>query len=504
MTFDNLTLADIQWVLITALAMAVLAGIVLKRQSQIYSRKERELQDQLHQFSTDLTLCHQRLDQMISSEQRDREEIASLQSQLQQYQASTSEKDAQLAVLQNKASDLETLKSAMAAKESELRKLHAEHQSLLAKSQADKTNLEEKLALLKEAREQLNNEFSLLANKIFDDKQQRFTEQSQQTLSASVNPLKEQIEAFRKKVEDAYDKENSERSKLVGQIAELQKQTRQIGEDAINLTNALKGDNKAQGNWGEVILERLLEDSGLQRGREYDVQVALKDEDGKRRNPDVIVRLPEGKDIIIDSKVSLLHYEQYTSATDDDSRQQALKQHLASVRTHVQQLSGKSYEKLEGIRSLDFVFLFIPVEAAFMSALQADQSLFQEAYAKHIILVSPTTLLASLRTVENIWRYEKQNQNAEEIARQAGGLYDQFALLIDALEDVGKQIDKASQAYALTYKRLASGRGNLIRRVETLRLLGAKTKKQLAIDKADPDDELADSASLVSDSLDGE
>lgn len=504
MTFDNLTLADIQWILITALAMAVLAGIVLKRQSQIYSRKERELQDQLHQFSTDLTLCHQRLDQMISSEQRDREEIASLQSQLQQYQASTSEKDAQLAVLQNKASDLETLKSAMEAKESELRKLHAEHQSLLAKSQADKTNLEEKLALLKEAREQLNNEFSLLANKIFDDKQQRFTEQSQQTLSASVNPLKEQIEAFRKKVEDAYDKENSERSKLVGQIAELQKQTRQIGEDAINLTNALKGDNKAQGNWGEVILERLLEDSGLQRGREYDVQVALKDEDGKRRNPDVIVRLPEGKDIIIDSKVSLLHYEQYTSATDDDSRQQALKQHLASVRTHVQQLSGKSYEKLEGIRSLDFVFLFIPVEAAFMSALQADQSLFQEAYAKHIILVSPTTLLASLRTVENIWRYEKQNQNAEEIARQAGGLYDQFALLIDALEDVGKQIDKASQAYALTYKRLASGRGNLIRRVETLRLLGAKTKKQLAIDKADPDDELADSASLVSDSLDGE
>lgn len=503
MTFDNLTLADIQWVLITALAMAVLAGIVLKRQSQMFSRKERELQEQLHQFSTDLTLCHQRLDQTISSEQRGREEITSLQSQLQQYQASLSEKDAQLAVLNNKASDLEALKAAMEAKESELRRLHAEHQSLQAKSQADKTNLEEKLTLLKEAREQLNSEFSLLANKIFDDKQQRFTEQSQQTLSASVNPLKEQIEAFRKKVEDAYDKENSERSKLVGQIAELQKQTRQIGEDAINLTNALKGDNKTQGNWGEVILERLLEDSGLQRGREYDVQVALKDEDGKRRNPDVIVRLPEGKDIIIDSKVSLLHYEQYTSATDDASRQQALKQHLTSVRTHVQQLSGKSYEKLEGIRSLDFVFLFIPVEAAFMSALQADQSLFQEAYAKHIILVSPTTLLASLRTVENIWRYEKQNQNAEEIARQAGGLYDQFALLIDALEDVGKQIDKASQAYALTHKRLATGRGNLIRRVESLRLLGAKTKKQLALDKADQDDSV-DTASLVSDSLDGE
>ncbi|WP_439135152.1 DNA recombination protein RmuC [Pseudomaricurvus sp.] len=504
MSFDYLTSAEAQRVLIAVLAMAVLAALLLRRQSQIHSRREQDLQEQLHQSTTELTLCAQKLEQVVSNEAKDREQLSSLQDQLKQYQVSLSEKDAQLAVLENKAADLDAIKASAEVKERELRQLHAEHQSLQAKSLAEKNSLEEKLALLKDAREQLNNEFSLLANKIFDDKQQRFTEQSQQTLSASVNPLKEQIEAFRKKVEDAYDKENSERSKLVGQIAELQKQTRQIGEDAINLTNALKGDNKAQGNWGEVILERLLEDSGLQRGREYEVQVALKNEEGKRRNPDVIIRLPEGKDIIIDSKVSLLHYEQYTSATEEVSRQQALKQHLTSVRNHVQQLSGKSYDKLEGIRSLDFVFLFIPVEAAFMSALQADQSLFQDAYSKHIILVSPTTLLASLRTVENIWRYEKQNQNAEEIARQAGGLYDQFALLIEAFEDVGKQIDKASQAYTLTHKRLATGRGNLMRRVESLKLLGAKTKKQLTLDKSDEPVTSDEADNLTTDKIDAE
>ncbi|NHO65313.1 DNA recombination protein RmuC [Aestuariicella hydrocarbonica] len=386
------------------------------------------------------------------------------------------------------------------ARENQLRQLLADHQSLQAKSLAEKNSLEEKLILLKEAREQLNNEFRLLANKIFDDKQQRFNEQSQQALSASVNPLKEQIEAFRKKVEDAYDKENSERSKLVGQLTELQKQTRQIGEDAINLTNALKGDNKTQGNWGEVILERLLEESGLHKGREYEVQVGLKDEVGRRRNPDVIIRLPEGKDIVIDSKVSLIHYEQSASASDDNERQKAITQHVASVRTHIQQLSAKSYDKLEGIRSLDFVFLFIPVEAAFMAALQADQRLFQEAYSKHIILVSPTTLLASLRTVENIWRYEKQNRNAEEIARQAGGLHDQFVLLFEAFEEVGKQIDKAGESYDLAHKRLVSGRGNLMRRVESLRLLGAKTKKQLPTNSLGT----TDAESLLADQIDAE
>lgn len=485
MTIESFTLATLQWALIAVLIMTVLGIILLRRQAQACSRREAEWQQAAHASATELSLLQQKLEQSGTAEQQARQLLHSQQQQLQQYQTRLSEREAQLAVLANKAAELTQLKLTLERKEQELRQLHADHQSLQAKSLAEKNSLEEKLTLLKDARQQLNAEFSLLANKIFEEKQQRFSEQSQQTFASTVNPLKEQIEAFRKKVEDVYDKENTERSRLAGQIAELQKQTRQIGEDAINLTNALKGDNKAQGNWGEVILERLLEQSGLQRGREYEIQVALQDEDGRRRNPDVIIRLPEGKDVIIDSKVSLLHYEQYASAPDDESRQQALRLHLTSIRTHVQQLSGKSYDKLNGVRSLDFVFLFIPIEAAFMAALQADQNLFQDAYSRHIILVSPTTLLASLRTVENIWRHEKQNQNAEEIARQAGGLYDQFALLVEAFEDIGKQIDKAGEAYKLTHKRLTSGRGNLIRRVESLRLLGAKTKKQLPIDKAE-------------------
>lgn len=358
-------------------------------------------------------------------------------------------------------------------------------------SQADQHSLQEQLALLTSAKAQLSNEFESLANKIFEDKRQVFQHQSKGALDASINPLREQLQSFRQKVEDVYLKESSDRHQLVGKITELQKQTQQIGLDAINLTNALKGDNKTQGNWGEVILERLLEESGLQKGREYDVQVALQSEEGKRRNPDVIIRLPENKDIIIDSKVSLVHYERYSSSDDHSERDQYLQQHVKSIRAHIHDLSGKSYEKLAGIRSLDFVFIFIPVEAAFMAALQAEPQLFREAYDKQIVLVSPTTLLATLRTVENIWRYEKQNKNSEEIARQAGALYDKFASLVEAMNDARKHIDKTSAAFETVEKRLFQGSGNLVKRVETIRQLGAKTKKQLSaelINQADTQD----------------
>ena len=343
----------------------------------------------------------------------------------------------------------------------------------------EKRHFEQQLQLLTEARVQLTKEFENLAHKIFEQKQAQFTQHSKEALDVTLDPVKRQLQEFRKKVEDVYEKENAERNKLVGQITELQKQTRQIGEDAVNLANALKGDNKAQGNWGEVVLERLLEESGLQKGREYETQVSLKGSDGQRRSPDVIIRLPENKDIIIDAKVSLLDYDRYCSSDSDEERQQALKQHIASLRTHIGNLSIKDYEKLEQVRTLDFVFIFVPVEAAFMLALQHEPTLFREAYDKHIILVSPTTLLATLRTVEGIWRYEKQNKNAEKIARQAGALHDQFVLLIEALEDVGRNIRKTQQAYDTVQKRLVSGRGNLVKRVGDIKLLGAKTKKAL-------------------------
>lgn len=373
----------------------------------------------------------------------------------------------------------QSLASELSTKEQEANQLQNDNVKLKTQMQADHTRFEEQLAIVTQAKEQLTKEFENIANKIFETKQQQFTKSSQSTLDVTLNPLKEQIKDFKKQVEDAYHKENAERNKLVGQITELQKQAQRIGEDAVNLATALKGSNKTQGNWGEVILERLLEESGLHKGREYETQVTLKDEDGNRRNPDVIIRLPENKDIVIDAKVSLLHYESFCNEDDENRQKIALKNHIASIKSHIDGLSKKNYESLESIRSLDFVFIFVPVEAAFMIAMQHDATLFQYAFDKHIVLVSPTTLLATLRTVENIWRYEKQNKNAEKIASMAGNLHDQFALVIESLDMLGKNIENTQQAYDQTQKRLKSGRGNLYKRIQDLKTLGAKTKRHL-------------------------
>jgi len=348
---------------------------------------------------------------------------------------------------------------------------------------------EAQLKLLQEAKQSLSQEFENLANRIFEDKQAKFTVQNKEALEVTLSPLRRDIGDFRKQVESAYDKETADRNKLVGQLSELQKQTMQVSADAVSLANALRGDNKAQGNWGEFILEKLLEDSGLSKGREYDTQVALKDESGKRRNPDVIIHLPEGRDIVIDAKVSLVDYERYFHADTDELKQQCLRQHLNSLRAHIKGLSHKDYENLDGVNSLDFVLIFIPVEAAFMVALDQDPEMMRDAYDRGIILVSPSTLMVTLRAIKNLWRYADQNRNAQLIADKAGGLYDQFVLYIEALDDVGKHINKSQEAWDSARKRLSTGKGNLIRRTEELKKLGAKAKKSL------PDDlELEDSA----------
>ncbi len=353
-------------------------------------------------------------------------------------------------------------------------------------------NMREQATLLQDTKRQLGVEFENVANRIFDSKQKQFNDQNEKTLSYSLDPLKTQINEFKQQVATAYEKENAERNKLIGKIGELQLQTQKIGEDAVNLALALKGDNKSQGNWGEVILERLLEESGLQKGREYDTQVALKDDEGSRRNPDVIIYLPEDKQLVIDSKVSLTHYEQYVNSDEQAEKTVALKGHIDSVRQHIKGLSRKNYEDLKGIQTLDFVFIFMPIEAAFMLALQHEPALFKEAYDKQIILVSPTTLMATLRTVANIWRYHKQHKNAELIATQAGGLYDQFALVLESVDDLGKQLEKAQTTYQKTRNRLSGGRGDLIGRVEKLKKLGAKAKKTLPATEVSHDDSLLD------------
>jgi DNA recombination protein RmuC len=361
-----------------------------------------------------------------------------------------------------------------------LSQLNAEKLVLEEKLSNQETNFEAQLKLVKEAKQSLSQEFENLANRIFDDKQTKFSEQSKQALDTSLSPLRRDIGDFRKQVSSAYEKENADRNQLAGQIGELQKQTMKISSEAASLANALKGDNKQQGNWGEFVLEKLLEDSGLSKGREYETQVALKDEEGKRRNPDVIIRLPEGKDIIIDAKTSLLNYERYFHADNEQQRQEFLKNHLNSLRAHIKGLDIKNYEKLETINSLDFVLIFIPVESAFMLALDNDPDIMREAYDRGIILVSPSTLMVTLRTIKNLWRYADQNINAQQIAEKAGGLYDLFVLHVEALEDIGKHLDKSKDAYETAFKRLSTGRGNLVKRSEELKLLGAKTKKAIA------------------------
>ncbi len=337
----------------------------------------------------------------------------------------------------------------------------------------------EKLAVLSDARAQLTTEFQNLANKILEEKSKKFTDQNRLNLEQVLNPLRDQLGDFRRKVEDVYEKESKDRMSLFHEINSLKSLNQQISSDAINLTNALKGQSKTQGAWGEVILERVLEESGLHKGREYDTQGSFTTDEGKRLRPDVIVHLPEGKDIVIDSKVSLTGYERYCSSDDEVERQLALREHVASLRNHIKGLSVKNYEDLPGINSLDFVLLFVPIEAAFITAVENDQSLFREAFDKNIIVVSPTTLLATLRTVHNIWRYEYQNKNALEIAEKAGGLYDQFVRFGESLLDVEDKLSKAQTSFQTAKSRLMDGRGNLVTRTQQLQKLGAKAKKKM-------------------------
>lgn len=350
---------------------------------------------------------------------------------------------------------------------------------LLARFDEERKGLEQKIELLHGARAQLAQEFENLAQRIFEEKTQRFSQTSMASLEGTLGPLREQLREFKQKVEDAYDKDMRDRVSLTREIHDLKALNQTINEQALNLTLALRGSSKVRGNWGEVVLERVLEDSGLRKGFEYETQLSLNAEDGGRRQPDVVVRLPDQKDIIIDSKVSLADYERYCEAEDDTAKRMALKAHVASMRTHINGLSIKEYERLPGIRSLDFVLLFVPIEAAFMLAFESDQALFREAYDKNIIVVSPTTLLATLRTIGTIWRYERQNLNAEEIALSAGKLHDQLSLVVESLDEVSGLVKRAGEAVDKVYGRLSTGRGSLVSRISHLEKLGAKTRRRL-------------------------
>jgi DNA recombination protein RmuC len=355
----------------------------------------------------------------------------------------------------------------------------SETSSLRVHLEEERRQNSEKLALLKGAEEEMKLQFSKLANDIFEQRSQVHAEQNRMQLDTILKPFKEQVSAFGKKIEENYITETKERHLLKDQIIQLRSLNERLSEDANNLTKALKGENKTQGNWGELILERILESSGLREGHEYETQSSYKDGAGKLYRPDVVVHLPDNKDIVIDSKVSLVAYEHYIKAEDEETKNSAKKQHVASIRAHIKGLSEKRYEELVGVKSLDFILLFMPIEGAYMLALENDADFFQEAIRQNIMVVGPSTLLVTLRTIEYIWRNERQEQNAQEIAQKAAALYDKFVSFVEDMDKIGAQLNKMQESYDAAMNKLQSGRGNLIRRTEEMKKLGIKTQKKI-------------------------
>ena len=353
---------------------------------------------------------------------------------------------------------------------------------LKAINDKEKKVSEEKLKILSNAQQTLTKEFENISNRIFENKRKIILEQNRDNLSAIISPLKEQLKDFKHKVEEVYEKESKDRISLYHEITTLKELNTKIGKDAINLTNALKGDHKTQGAWGEILLEKVLEDSGLRKGFEYETQFSSKDKEGQTKRPDVVVRLPDNKDVVIDSKVTLNAYEKYHSTDNSDEKISFLKEFINNIKNHINDLSNKQYEELPEIRTLDYVLMFIPIEGAFMTAIESDRKLFSNAFQKSIVLVSPATLLVVLKTIQSIWRYEHQNRNARDIADRAGKLYDKFTGLIESFKNVGRYLEKADKEFHNSFKLLSEGRGNLISQVENIKKLGLKTKKQLPND----------------------
>jgi DNA recombination protein RmuC len=353
----------------------------------------------------------------------------------------------------------------------------------LSKKEVDFENLWERNKEQKEEvnqlQEKFTKEFENLANKILDEKTSKFTEQNKENLKNILTPLQDKIHLFEKKVEDTHKESIDYHAALRQQILGLREMNEQMSKETLNLTKALKGDSKMQGNWGELILERVLEKSGLEKGREYEVQQSFTTEDGSRVQPDVVINLPDGKKMIVDSKVSLTAYERFINEEDEDTKASFLKEHVNSIRRHVDQLSGKNYQDLYQIESPDFVLLFIPMEPAFALALNEDGSLYNKAFEKNIVIVTPSTLLATLRTIDSMWANQKQQENAYEIARQAGALYDKFEGFVSDLVKIGKKMDEAKSEYGNAMNKLVDGKGNLITSVEKLKKMGAKAKKAL-------------------------
>ena len=419
-------------------------------------------------------------------------QAAALQAQAQREAslAQQAQAGAQLAAAQERVRGLEAERLALLAElqqgRGELQMVQEHTSQLQTQLAAQATQLEaerraahDKLALLAEAREALSHQFKSLANDILEEKSRRFAEQNQQSLGQLLDPLRSRLADFQGRVEQFYDAEGKQRSALAQQVHQLLQLNQALSEDAKNLTQALKGSTKAQGNWGELILERVLESAGLRKGFEYDVQENHLRADGSRAQPDVVIHLPENRHLVIDAKASLLAYEEWAHADDEAVRAGAQRRHLDSVRQHIKGLAERNYQQLYALQSLDFVLMFVPIEPAFMLAVTADNQLYSDAWNRNVLLVSPSTLLFVLRTVAHLWRQEAQTRNAQEIAQRGADLYDHLTAFVEELEKVGKNLGQAQDAYQKAFNKLSKNRGNVIRRAEMLKELGIKPAKAL-------------------------
>ena len=442
---------EILYIILAFILGAVLSYFILKS-SSVSRKSYEELQQNFNQKEADFN----KIIAEISAQNKAQIQKIAEQQELNERQNS------EIKDLQNDKNQLIGLKSQLAAQNESL-------QQLLDSQKEEIVKIQEEAKL----------QFENLANKILEEKTLKFTEQNQQNLKNILNPLQEKITDFEKKVENTHKESIDYHAALRQQILGLKEMNLQMSKETLNLTKALKGDSKIQGNWGELVLERVLEKSGLEKGREYEIQKSFTTEEGNRVQPDVIINLPDGKKMIVDSKVSLTAYEKYINEEDDEQKNSFLKEHVNSLKRHVEQLGSKNYQHLYQMESPDFVLLFIPIEPAFAIALNEDTQLYNKAFERNIVIVTPSTLLATLRTIDSMWTNQKQQENAYEIARQAGALYDKFDGFVTDLVKIGKKMDEAKTEYEGAMNKLVDGKGNLITSVQKLKIMGAKAKKSL-------------------------
>ena len=498
----QLLLATLTGAIVSALVSALISTVVMRRRTRVAF--EAGLQDQGERASADQRVLEERLDARARENVRLDQALTGSTQSLAASEAGNKRLAAENAAL---LTDQRQLTERISVFGFELERLRDVAGTATLHETELRTRLEEsarafteKETLFKETSDALKQEFQLLANRIFEEQGQSFARNNQTQLDGLLTPFREQIAEFKQRVEQVYHTESKDRASLLTEVRNLHRASDKINQEAENLAKALKGDKKLQGNWGELVLERVLDESGLRRDHEYTLQATRRTESGDARRPDVIIHLPDEKDIVVDSKVSLAAYERAVAAEEDTVREGFLRQHVNDLRAQVKRLSEQEYHRLLGIRSLDFVLLFVPIESAFMLAMEYDQGLFTEAFNKRIVIVSPTTLLMTLRIIHNVWRYEKQTKNAQEIARRAGALYDKLRLVMEDMVKLGGLLRSADESYQTAMQKLASGKGNLVRQVEHFRELGASVRRPFpkeVLDASDDAPELDDNETIA-------